>query len=40
VRHAWVSEAKEIEIAGRSVWFAGPECEERGTFEHELLRMS
>jgi hypothetical protein len=40
VRHARVAEAKEVEIAGRSVWLAGPECEERGAFEYELLRMS
>jgi hypothetical protein len=40
VRHARVSEAKEIEIAGCSVWLTGPESEERGALEHELLRMS
>ncbi|HJX63507.1 MAG TPA: hypothetical protein VJ860_06090 [Polyangia bacterium] len=39
VLHARVSEAKEVEIAGCSVGFAGPEREERGTFEHELLCM-
>jgi hypothetical protein len=40
VHHSRVSEAKEIESAGCPVWRAGPECEERRAFGHELLGMS
>jgi hypothetical protein len=36
---AGIAEAEQVEVAGRSMWLARPEREERRALQHEPLRV-